>query len=129
MQKFKNFLFVLFIFSIGNASAQKLKNQSREQLETQRMTILEEIKRTASELNELRKDKKASLSALQALQAKLNARQLLINNINNEISIIEENIHLANKDVLVLKTQLDTLKRQYAEMVRYTYKNRTPLRT
>jgi predicted nuclease with TOPRIM domain len=103
----------------------KLKNQSREQLETQRMTILEEIKRTASELNELRKDKKASLSALQALQAKLNARQLLINNINNEISIIEENIHLANKDVLVLKTQLDTLKRQYAEMVRYTYKNRT----
>ncbi len=101
------------------------KNQSREQLESQRMSILEEIKRTTLELAELRKDKKASLTELQALQTKLSARQSLIANINNEINIIEENINLANKDVVVLKTQLDTLKKQYAEMVRYTYKNRT----
>lgn len=101
------------------------RGQSREQLESQRLSILEEIKRTTAELSELRKNKKATLSELQALQAKLSARQSLIANINNEINIIEENINLANKDVVVLKTQLDTLKKQYAEMVRYTYKNRT----
>lgn len=105
--------------------AQKYKNQSREQLETQRLSLLEEIKQTSEELAELRKDKKASLSALQTLQAKLSARQSLIANINHEIDLIEENIKLASRDVMVLKTQLDTLKKQYAEMVRYTYKNRT----
>lgn len=105
--------------------APKYRNQSREQLESQRLSLLEEIKQTTEELAALRKDKKASLSALQALQAKLNARQSLIANINHEIDLIEENIKLASRDVMVLKTQLDTLKKQYAEMVRYTYKNRT----
>ncbi|HOZ50756.1 MAG TPA: peptidoglycan DD-metalloendopeptidase family protein [Chitinophagaceae bacterium] len=124
--RIKNYIFIaLLVFINFSISAQKTKNQSREQLESQRMSILEEIKRTSLELAELRKDKKASLSELQALQTKLSARQSLIANINNEINIIEENINLANKDVFVLKTQLDTLKKQYAEMVRYTYKNRT----
>ena len=121
----KYILFAILLLTQVMVNAQKLKNQSREQLESQRLSLLVEIKRTTEELADLRKDKKASLSQLQALQTKLNARQLLITNINNEISIIEDNIKLANKDVVVLKTQLDTLKKQYAEMVRYSYKNRT----
>ena len=121
----KYILIVFMLFVQFCTHAQKTKNQSREQLETQRLSILEEIKRTTLELAELRKDKKASLSELQALQAKLSARQSLIANINNEINIIEDNINMATKDVVVLKTQLDTLKKQYAEMIRYTYKNRT----
>ena len=101
------------------------RTQSREQLENQRVSILDEIKRTQAELNDLQNDKKATLSQLKALQNKLEARQSLINNINNEIKYIENNISLANNDVQLLRTQLDTLKRQYAEMVRYTYKNKT----
>jgi septal ring factor EnvC (AmiA/AmiB activator) len=107
------------------AFAQKKQSLSREQLETQRQSILSEIKRTQSELTTLRQDKKATLAQLQTLQAKLDARHKLISNINNEISLIETNINLANNDVHILKTKLDTLKKQYAEMVRYTYKNRT----
>ncbi|MBK6821132.1 MAG: peptidoglycan DD-metalloendopeptidase family protein [Bacteroidetes bacterium] len=107
------------------AFAQKKQSLSREQLEIQRQSILSEIKRTQSELTTLRQDKKATLAQLQTLQAKLDARHKLISNINNEISLIETNINLANNDVHILKTKLDTLKKQYAEMVRYTYKNRT----
>jgi septal ring factor EnvC (AmiA/AmiB activator) len=125
LKKIGTYLLLIFLFAGVAASAQKNKNQSREQLENQRLLILEEIKRTQEQLTLLRKDKKASLSELQALQTKLSARQQLIQNINKEISIIEENINLTNRDVMVLKTQLDTLKKQYAEMVRYTYKNRT----
>lgn len=111
--------------SSKNQVKEVYRTQSREQLESQRLTILEEIKRTQSELSVLQQDKKASISQLQALQSKLQARQSLIANINNEIRYIETNINLANNDVQLLRTQLDTLKRQYAEMVRYTYKNRT----
>lgn len=94
-------------------------------MEKQRLNILEEIKKTQEELTVLQKDKSATVSELLTLQNKLNARKSLINNINHEINIIEDHIQLANRDVTVLKTSLDTLKKQYAEMVRYTYKNRT----
>lgn len=118
------YTFILLLVTI-TSFAQKKQTLSREQLETQRLSILGEIKRTQSELSTLRLDKKASVSQLQALQAKLNARRALITNINNEINFIERNINLASNDVLTLKTKLDTLKKQYAELIRYTYKNKT----
>ena len=122
----KKIFYTLICLLFATASfAQKKQSLSREQLETQRQSILSEIKRTQSELTTLRQDKKATLAQLQTLQAKLDARHKLISNINNEISLIEANINLANNDVHILKTKLDTLKKQYAEMVRYTYKNRT----
>lgn len=105
--------------------APKTKGLSREQLENQRTSIIEEIKRAQDELVALQQNKKTSVEELVMLQNKLNARQQLINNINHEINIIDQNIHIANHDVMMMKTQLDTLKKQYAEMVRYTYKNRT----
>ena len=103
----------------------KVKGLSREQLESQRLSIIEEIKRTQNELVSLQKNKKASVDELLTLQSKLSARQKLISNINSEISIIDNNLSIATRDVTNLKTALDTLKKQYAEMVRYTYKNRT----
>ncbi len=121
----KTFYTFICLLLATTTLAQKKQTLSREQLESQRQSILTEIKRTQGELTVLRQDKKASLAQLQALQAKLNARHKLISNINNEINLIETNINLANKDVTTLKTKLDTLKKQYAEMVRYTYKNRT----
>jgi septal ring factor EnvC (AmiA/AmiB activator) len=119
---------ILLIAFTGNSQKRKKavdKLAPREQLEQQRANILEEIKRTQEQLTELQKNKNATFEELSTLQAKLNARKNLIANINKEIQIIEVNINMANTDVLTLKTELDTLKKQYAEMVRYTYKNRT----
>ncbi len=124
----KNFIshIIIFTFLFALTShAQKKQTYSKDQLEHQRQNLLIEIKETQAQLADLRKDKKASLNELQTLQAKLNARQKLISNINSEISIIERNIELTNNDVHTLKNELDTLKKQYAEMVRYSYKNRT----
>lgn len=129
----KKLLFLLLsslLFFVSTTNAQKRKKTmekttSREQLENQRTMILDEIKRTQEQLSALQKNKNSTIEELSALQSKLNARKNLIANINNEIEIIEANINLANKDVSVLKTELDTLKKQYAEMVRYTYKNKT----
>ena len=108
-----------------DAVASPLRTMSREQLEQQRTAILDEIKRTQAELSVLQKDKKTTLSQLQALQSKLAARQSLITNINNEIRYIEQNINTTANDISTLKSQLSVLKKQYAEMVRYTYKNKT----
>ncbi len=111
--------------STVKATQSSKTTQSREELEKQRITVLEEIQRTQNALNDLQKDKKSSLEQLNALQAKLQARKSLIDNINKEVSYIEDNLQNTNVEVSVLKTKLDTLRKQYAEMVRYTYKNRT----
>jgi Membrane proteins related to metalloendopeptidases len=102
-----------------------VNQSSKEQLQSQRQAILDEIKQAQNELNLLQQDKKTSLAQLQAVQAKLNARQKLIQNINAEIKRIDDNIQLANQDVIRYHQQLSVLKKQYAEMVRYTYKNKT----
>ncbi|KXK42000.1 MAG: peptidase M23 [Bacteroidetes bacterium OLB11] len=125
MKKYIHYIIICLTLFALPSYAQKKQTLSKDQLENQRQTLLSEIKETQNQLTELRKDKKASLNELQALQAKLNARQKLISNINSEISIIERNIELTNNDVHTLKNELDTLKKQYAEMVRYSYKNRT----
>jgi murein hydrolase activator len=98
---------------------------SKEDLEAQRTAILGEIKKTQDQLKELQKDKNASLQQLTALQSKLDARQALIGNINNEISLIGDNIADATNDVDNLKLSLKDLQMHYSELIRYSYKQRT----
>jgi peptidoglycan hydrolase CwlO-like protein len=86
--------YVLCISICLSSNAQKVnyKNQDRGELEKQRTMLMAEIKETQAKLILLQKDKNATLAQLQALQAKLTARQALINNINKDISLLENNI-------------------------------------
>ncbi len=119
--------YVLCISICLSSNAQKVnyKNQDRGELEKQRTMLMAEIKETQAKLILLQKDKNATLAQLQALQAKLTARQALINNINKDISLLENNIIAASTDVKNLTLSLEELRKQYAELIRYTYKNRT----
>jgi murein hydrolase activator len=101
------------------------KNVDREELELQRQNILTEIKQTQDQLKLLQKDKNATYAQLQALQNKLNAREALIKNINKEINYIESNIKNAHNDVDNLTLSLKQLQLNYAELMRYSYKQRT----
>ena len=58
--------------------------QSRADLERRRASILESIHESQRQLAETKKNKNATMSQLRALQAKLNARLKLIDNINQE---------------------------------------------
>ncbi len=107
------------------AQKNKYKNVDKEALEQQRVTILQEIKETQNKLVELRKDKNATIAQLQALQTKLSAREALIGNINREIGFIEKNISTATNDVSKLSNELTALRKNYAELVRYTYKQKS----
>jgi len=97
---------------------------SRAELEKRRQNILESIRETQEQLEATKKDKKATLSQLRALQAKLDARQRLIGNINDEMSQIDNNIHASATEVTHLQQRLEILKFRYAQSVRYAYKNR-----
>lgn len=98
---------------------------SRSDLEKRRASLLNEIATTQQQLEDTKKDKKATLSQLNALTAKLNARQKLINNINAEMVNINGNINLSASEIQTLNKNLEILKARYAQSVRYAYKHQT----
>jgi murein hydrolase activator len=116
---------ILMVSTLLYAQKVNYKNQDRSELEKQRAMILTEIKETQEKLSTLQKDKNATMAQLDALQAKLTARQALIGNINKDINMLENNINAASSDVKDLTLNLAQLKNQYAQLIRYTYKNRT----
>lgn len=117
------FLFVLLFVSFSVSSFAQPGN--RQDLERRRQQILEEIKQSQFQLTEIKKNKNATVSQLRALQAKLAARQKLINNINSEISDLNKNIQHSASEIDQLNNRLAVLKTRYAQSVRYAYKNRS----
>jgi murein hydrolase activator len=127
----RNILVLLLLCSTVAVIAQRgkrvqpAKNVDRAELEQQRVALMQEIKETQAKLSELQKDKNATVQQLNALQQKLGAREALIGNINKEISYLEKNILIANKDAEDLGNNLEQLKKKYAELIRYSYKQRS----
>ncbi len=99
--------------------------QNSVELEKRRQSILASIRETEEQLANIKKDKNATLSQLQALQNKLRQRQRLINNINQEIAQINNNIQTSAGEVNRLRGNLETLKLRYAQSVRYAYRSRS----
>ncbi len=114
-------LFILFIFC---AWSQKKKTASAN-LEKQRTSLLKEIAQTEKELARLQSSKSNSLEALKVLQSKLNARNKLLNTIDREVQLLDRGIGQANNQIVVLRKDLKGLRKRYAELVRFSYKNRT----
>lgn len=120
----KTFLSILFLSLIVFAWAQNKKVTSAS-LEKQRNNLLAEIAQTEKELNALQKDKSSSLEALKVLQKKLETRNKLVAHIDREVQLLNKGIQETNTDITVLRNDLKGLKKQYAELVRFSYKNRT----
>ena len=115
---------ILFICLIGIAWAQK-KNTSSNKLEKQRINLLREISNTEKRLVTLGQSKASSLESLKVLQQKLDARSKLLNNLDRQVSSIDNSITRTNHQIFDLKKDLGDLKTHYAELVRFSYKNRT----
>lgn len=115
---------ILFIFSLILCVGAFAQQPSRSDLEKRRASLLNEIANTQQQLEDTKKDKKATLGQLKALTAKLETRQKLINNINAELSNINGSIHLSAEEIQVLNKNLATLKASYAQSIRYAYKHR-----
>ena len=100
-------------------------SQTREELEKKRKEIQQEIASLQQAQTAVSKDKKASLSDLKLIEAKLRSRYAVINNLNDEMQLIENTIFSNNREIYRLQKQLDTLRQQYAKTVQYAYKNRS----
>ena len=119
MQKFLLSFFFLLVSVISVFS------QTKEELEKKRKEIQQEITELTKMQNDVQKNRKASASQLGIIQNKIRKRYAVISNINQQVTLIEDNIFSNNREIYRLEKQLDTLRLQYSKSIVYAYQNRS----
>jgi septal ring factor EnvC (AmiA/AmiB activator) len=118
------FLFIFIFYSVSACLAQA-PTQSRTDLEKARASIQKEIEDVKRSLDITHKNRKQTLGQLALLQRRLRLRQAAIANINQQLNFIQADMNNSWSEIIKLKKELDTLRKQYAESVVYAYENRT----
>lgn len=100
------------------------KKEDKKTLETKKKNLQSEIDLTNKLLAETRRNKTLSLSQLVALNKKIEVRQELIKTINEEIARLDKEIVTKQDEIAVQDSELVKMKRDYARMIVFAYRNR-----
>ena len=120
MKFFKAVFFLLLVFAAVGVHA-----QSSTELKHQREILTQQLEQLNQEYQETANNKRATLKQLNLLKQQINLREQKINNINSEVRNLDNQISENNNFVHDLKGQLDQLKKEYAAMVLFTYRNQS----
>ncbi len=99
--------------------------QSKDDLQKKKKELEKNINYTNSLLTETKRNKDASINQLATLKNKIVLRQRLIRTINKEIRLIDNSIDENDDIIRALEDDLDDVKREYARMIYYGFKNRS----
>jgi septal ring factor EnvC (AmiA/AmiB activator) len=116
-------IFLIFFIAAFSGVALAQPVQTKEQLQQQQKQLQREIDELNVTLNSIRKNKKQSITQLAIIQRKIAKREQLVNNINREITHINDDIYNKEVEQTRLKKELDTLKQKYAQSIVFAYKN------
>ena len=100
-----------------------VSGQSKKELERKKEQLRQDIEYTNTLLSQTKKNKSASLSQLIALNQKISYRSELISTINTELTVVDNEIGHVSTHIDSLNSRLEGLKKQYADMLYYAYKN------
>ena len=114
----KKILSILFIFASVVLPA---LSQTVAELEERRKKALKELEITSSLISKTAEQKKTSLSQINILRVETNARQSLINVMNQELRNIDRNIRQLRKEAQEKQAEMDKLKGEYAKLMYHSY--------
>ena len=100
-------------------------SESKKDLEKKKEQIRKDIEYTNQMLNQTKKSKSSSLSQLIVLNKKISYRNELINTISDEIGGLDNSISGINHHIDSIESRMTELKKQYAKMLYFAYKNQT----
>lgn len=120
----KKILFVIICFLACNM-LQAQNGTGSAELKKKQADIQREIDALKKSIDETKKYKKESLGQLALIQKKLRLREQQINNINQQVNNIQGDINKNWREIVRLRAELDTLKKQYEKSVVYAYMNRS----
>jgi len=112
--------FVLLVAIVPQGFSQK---GNKKDLETKKKKLKEEINTINDLLHETKSSKKLSMNQVAILNKKISVREELIYTINSEIHLINKQINENQSSIKNLNATLDKLKKDYAAMVYFDYRN------
>ena len=105
------------------------QGQNKKQLERDKAKIEKEIARLNNELAKARKTSKNSTKQISLIKSRIQERTRLIDNINGQMNLLDRQIVRTEDSLRVVRGQIDTMKSEYARVVRSLYglrQNMTP---
>jgi murein hydrolase activator len=102
----------------------KPKKETKADLEAKKTNLQADIDQTNKLLAETRRNKTLSLSQLVALNKKIEQREALITAIKEEVAVLDEQIGKKQSEIVVEDSALAKMKRDYAQMIVFAYRNR-----
>ncbi|WP_207426515.1 murein hydrolase activator EnvC [Pedobacter sp. SYSU D00535] len=114
------FLFLVLLGFAGSSYA-----QSSAELKRRKDALNREIEMLRRSQSQVRNNKKLSLKQINALNAQIRLREEKINTINSEIRLLDNEISENTNTVRSLQSQLNKLKKEYAAMVLFAFRNQS----
>src|SRR6195952_1342505 len=118
------FLKVLLVL-VGVFVAVGVHAQTSDELKRRRDKYNEELEKLNREYEETANNKKSTLKQLSLLKAQINLREEKISSINTEVRQLDNQISESSSTVHSLQSQLDQLKKEYAAMILFAYRNQS----
>ncbi|WKN32283.1 peptidoglycan DD-metalloendopeptidase family protein [Porifericola rhodea] len=115
-------LFSLLLVAMLQTPAWSQTEAERKKLEKEKKETLQKIKEAQQILSETSTRKKSSLGQLNAINRQIEARESLIQSINDELSLLNSQIREITGVIEALEEDLVRLKEEYAYMVYATSK-------
>jgi septal ring factor EnvC (AmiA/AmiB activator) len=119
------FIIMAFLIAPQYAQAQLTTKQKKEQLQQQMKKLQDEIKVMETAMAKSSAKKEKDMGEVLALQQKIETREKLIGNINNQVNGLNETISETESDIETKTQEVEKMKADYAEMLRKSYHNLT----
>ena len=98
--------------------------QSKSQLEKDKAKVEQEIKKLNGDLSKAKKNSKNNKQQIDLLNKKIGERTKLINNISGQLNLIGIQMERTQDSINLMRGQVDSLKQEYAKVVRVLYGER-----
>lgn len=98
-----------------------VQGQSKKQLENDKARIEKEIARLNKELNKAKKNSSNSTRQITLIGKRIDERNRLIENINSQKNLLDKQIVRTEDSLRVVRSQIDSMKSEYAKVVRTLY--------
>ena len=120
MKRFKFIVFLVLFFVVSGLHA-----QSSSELRRRKEALTREIESLNKSLNQTANNKNLSLKEIRALNAQIRLRERKISIINSEVKLLDNQISDNTNTVRSLQNQLVKLKKEYAAMVLFAFRNQS----
>lgn len=114
-------MLLLFALASGEVYGQKTKSQ---QLKAKEELLKKQLAETQELLSATRNSQNVTLSELRIINKQIAYKEELLMNMNSQIRETERQINKNKEEIEVLENDLERLKKEFIEMVRFAYKNR-----